>query len=142
MKTATHADVAEALADNLSKCADAIHHRVLKALAAYKGKPVPEAEQQALHALLDEELVLRQRANGMYADAAVSVAAALGAHKVHLASVTQVALDKIRTIDHIGGAVGLVAALSAFAGAAVSGQPGPALSALEKLDTHVRSMMA
>lgn len=142
MKHANSPDVAEALADNLTQCADALHQRVLNTLSTYKGAPVPPAEQKALHALLDQEMVLRQRANGMYADAAIAVANSLGAHKVKLTSVTQLALERIKSIARVTDAVGLAAALATFAGAAVAGQPAGALVALEKLDAHMRSMAA
>lgn len=133
---------AEALADNLSQCADAIHERVVKAIQAYAGSEVPASEQAALRTLWDQELVLRQRANGLYAEAAASAIATLGEHRSQLGLVTGKALEKIRTIARVGDAVGLVAALAALAGAAALGQPGPILLALGKLRTQVTAIAA
>lgn len=133
---------AEALADKLSQCADAIHERVVKAIKAYEGRDVPASEQAALRTLWDQELVLRQRANGLYAEAAASAIATLGEHREQLARVTTKALEKIKTITRVGDAVGLVAALAALAGAAALGQPAPIILALGKLRKQVTSMAA
>ena len=133
---------AEVLADNLSQCADAIHERVVKAIKAYEGRDVPASEQAALRTLWDQELVLRQRANGLYAEVAAEAIATLGEHRDQLARVTGKALEKIRTITKVGDAVGLVAALATLAGAAALGQPAPIIAALAKLRTQVTAMAA
>ncbi|HYE38588.1 MAG TPA: hypothetical protein VEB23_01570 [Ramlibacter sp.] len=133
---------AEVLADNLSQCADAIHERVVKAIKAYEGRDVPAAEQAALRTLWDQELVLRQRANGLYADVAADAIATLGEHRDQLGRVTGKALEKIKTITKVGDAVGLVAALATLAGAAALGQPAPIIAALAKLRTQVTAMAA
>lgn len=131
---------AEALADSLSECADAIHERVVKTIKGYDGKEVPAAEQAALRTLWDHELVLRQRANGLYAEAAAAAIATLGEHKAQLTRLTGVALEKIKTITRVGDTVGLVAALATLAGAAALGQPAPILAALDKLRTQVTAV--
>lgn len=133
---------AEVLADNLSQCADAIHERVVKAIKAYEGRDVPASEQAALRTLWDQELVLRQRANGLYAELAADAIATLGDHRDQLGRVTGKALEKIRTIAKVGDAVGLVAALATLAGAAALGKPAPIIAALAKLRTQVTAMAA
>lgn len=142
MSEHTSRNGAEALADNLSACADAIHARVVAAIKAYEGRDVPPAEQAALRSLWDQELVLRQRANGLYAEAAASAIATLGAHREQLTGLTGKAQEKIRTIARVGDVVGLVAALAALAGAAALGQPAPILAALGKLRTQVAAVAA
>ncbi|MFD2365886.1 hypothetical protein [Pseudoduganella sp. GCM10020061] len=142
MSESSNRNGAEALADKLSECADAIHERVVNTIKGYEGRDVPASEQAALRMLWDHELVLRQRANGLYAEAAASAVATLGEHREQLTRITGTALDKIKTIRKVGDAVGLVAALAALAGAAALGQPAPIIAALAKLRTQVTAMAA
>lgn len=121
----------EQLADQLSACADALHARLMRELHAYHGKPVPAKVQDALRALLDDEQVLRQRANGLYAGAAASIVSGLGQPQKHLVALAADAAGKIKTITRIGDAMGLVARLLGLAAAAATGQPAPILLALE-----------
>lgn len=133
---------AEALADQLSECADEIHARMVATIKAYDGRELPPAEQAALRTLWDHELVLRQRANGLYTQAAASAIAGLGEHKAQLSLLTAQAAEKIKTIARVSDAVGLVAALAALAGAAALGEPAPIVAALGKLRTQVTAMAA
>lgn len=135
----TPADI-EALADQLSGIADAIHKRVVKSIAAYKGKPVPEAEQAAARALIDHELELRQRAGGLYADAAVLVVKSLGKSQQHVLAQTAAAAEKIRKIAHIGQVVGMVASVLGLAAAAATAQPVAILGALDKLRASIKGV--
>jgi hypothetical protein len=121
------------LADQLSACADRIHERVMRDIKAYNGRPVPEARQNAARALLDDEVVLRQHANGLYADAATSIVKTLGKSQAHVIALTADAAEKIRKIALIGDAMGLVGGLLALAAAAASGQAVPVIAALEKI---------
>ena len=61
------------LADQLSACADQIHERVMKEIRSYQGGPVPEGVQATARALLEDETLMRQRANSLYADAAAFI---------------------------------------------------------------------
>lgn len=128
------------LADHLSACADRIHERIMRDIKAYNGKPVPEAQQDAARALLDDEVVLRQRANGLYADAAASIVKTLGKSQAHIVALTADAAEKIRKIGLIGDVTGLVGGLLALAGAAASGQAVPVIAALEKIRVHLLAM--
>ncbi|MDQ2989644.1 MAG: hypothetical protein M3R60_11150, partial [Pseudomonadota bacterium] len=98
----------EALADQLSACADEIHARVMKDIKAHSGGPFSDAEQATARALLDDELLLRQRANSLYADAATYVVKTLGKPQAHVMQLTADAAEKIRKIAMIGDVVGLV----------------------------------
>lgn len=132
----------EALADQLSGLADEIHARVVKSLKAYQGKPVPEAEQAAARALLDHELELRQRANGLHADAAILVVGALGKSQQQVLAMTAAAAEKIRKIAYLGQVTGLVASLLGLAAAAATAQPVAILGALDKVRSSIKAVKA
>jgi hypothetical protein len=131
-----------ALADQLSACADQLHERVLKEIRSYGGKPVPEAVQDKARALLDDETLLRQRANGLYADAAAYIVKGLGKPQAHLVKLTADAAEKIRKIGVIGEVTGLVGGLLTLAGAAATGQPVAILAAIEKVEKHGKALNA
>jgi hypothetical protein len=132
----------EALADQLTACADALHKRIVKAVKEHNGKPVPEADQAAARALFDDELVLRQRANGLYADAATLVVKTLGKSQAHVLQLTADAAEKIRKIGYIGQVTGMVASLLGLAAAAGTGEPTIILGALEKLRLSIKGVQA
>lgn len=130
------------LADQLSACADQIHERVMREIRAYGGKPVPEKVQATARALLEDEVLLRQRANSLYADAATFIVKALGKPQAQLVKLTADAAEKIRRIGVIGEVTGLVAGLLALAGAAATGQAAPVLLALDKVHKQVKAIEA
>jgi hypothetical protein len=132
----------EALADQLSVCADQIHARVMKDIKAHNGGAVSDAEQATARGLLDDELLLRQRANSLYADAATYVVKTLGKPQQHVMELTVAAAEKIRKIAMIGDVVGLVGGLLSLAAAAATGQPLPILAALDKVRVQVKSVRA
>lgn len=132
----------EALADQLSACADEIHARVMKDIKAHNGGPVSDVEQATARGLLDDELLLRQRANSLYADAATYVVKTLGKPQRHVLELTAAAAEKIRKIAMIGDVVGLVGGLLSLAGAAATGQAAPILVALEKIRTQLQAVRA
>jgi hypothetical protein len=133
---------AEALADQLSACADALHARILKDLKARGAGQVDEAAMAAARALLDEELLLRQRANALYADAAGQVVGALGQQQQHIATLTAAAAERIRTIGVIADLTGVVGALAQLGAAAAAGQAAPVVTAVEALSKQVKSLAA
>ena len=132
----------EALADQLSACADEIHARVMKDIKAHNGGPFSDAEQATARALLDDELLLRQRANSLYADAATYVVKTLGKPQQHVMELTVAAAEKIRKIAMIGDVVGLVGGLLSLAGAAATGQAAPILAALKKIRDQLKAVKA
>jgi hypothetical protein len=129
----------EALADELSACADQIHARVMKDIKSHSG-PFSDAEQATARALLDDEVLLRQRANSLYADAATYVVKTLGKPQQHVLELTAAAAEKIRKIAVIGDVVGLVGGLLSLAGAVATGQAAPILAALAKIHTQVKAV--
>ncbi len=132
----------EALADQLSACADQIHARVMKDIKSHNGGPFSDAEQATARALLDDEVLLRQRANSLYADAATYVVKTLGKPQAHVIELTAAAAKKIRQITTIGDVAGLVGGLLSLAGAAATGQAAPILSALDNIRTQIKAVQA
>jgi hypothetical protein len=140
----------EALADQLSICADELHTRLKREAAALAGAPAdspgasaPWAHRRAaLVALFDDEQVLRQRANSLYADAATAVVRDLGKPQGHVIALTHAAAEQIRKIGLVSDAVGLVAGLLALAGAVASAQAGPVLAALETVRVQLKAVKA
>lgn len=131
----------EALADQLSACADELHARVMKSIKSHEGD-FNDAEQATVRALLDDELLLRQRANSLYTDAATYVVKTLGQPQQHVMQLTADAAEKIRKIAMIGDVVGLVGGLLSLAGAAATGQAAPILVALEKIGKQIKAVQA
>ena len=78
----------EALADQLCACADEIHKRVMKDLNAHNGGPISETEQTIARALLEDEILLRLRAGGLYADAATHTVKSLGHSQQQIVELT------------------------------------------------------
>jgi hypothetical protein len=130
----------EELADKLSACADSIHERVMRDIRRSQQEhhgEVPEAEQSVARALLDAEVELRQRADRLYADAAVCIVGSLGKSQAHLVALTADAAKKIQTITRIGDGITLVARLLGLAAAAATGQVLPILAAVDLLKTQL-----
>lgn len=128
----------EALADQMSVIADEIHKRVMKEIKSHNGGPVSDAEQAAARALLDDEILLRQRANGLYAEAATYVVQSLAVSQQQLIALTTAAAEKIRTIDRIAAVTGVAGALLRLAGAVAAGNPVPIVAAIERLSKQVK----
>ena len=124
------------LADQLSSFADGLHERIMLEIRSHAGLTIPEAKRDAMRALFDDETLLRQRANSLYADAAAFAIQGLGRPQAHLIELTKDAAQKIRRIGMIGETAGLVGGLLALAGAAMAGKPGGIVLALEKIRLH------
>ena len=138
---ATTAQV-EALADQLSAIADDIHKRVMHDIRAHNGGPISDVEQAIARALLDDEILLRQRANGLYADAATYVVQSLGVSQQKLLDLTAEAGEKIRKINRIASIAGLAGALLMLAGAVASGKPPAIVAAVERMSKQVKLVKA
>lgn len=130
------------LADQLSACADQLHERIMRDIRAYEGRTVPERVQATARALLEDEVILRQRANGLYADAATFIVKSLGKSQQGVVALTTEAAEKIRKIALIGDVTGLVAGLLHLAGAAATGQAAPIIMALDKIRTQMKAIEA
>lgn len=130
------------LADSLSTIADQLHERIMREIRGYGGGSVPDQVQATLRKLFDDETVLRQRANALYADAASYVIQGLDQPQSRLVALTTDAAHKIRRIGVIGEVTGLVGGLLLLAGAVASGKPTPVVLALEKIHLHAKTLDA
>ena len=131
------ADQIEAVADQLTASADQLHASIMRAIKTSDG-----GDPDTARALLDDELVLRQRANSLYGDAAAFVVGKLGQSQQHIIALTGAANEQLAKIAALADAVSLVGALLAFAGAVITRQPAPILAALEKIAHQVQSVKA
>lgn len=147
MTHTTQVDI-EALADSLSASADALHARLMRAIRQRPadGQPAPAGQsappaisQAAAQALFENEVILRQRANGLYLEAATLAAAGLGGLQQQLLDVTAQAQEKIRKIDRIKDLVALTGELLALAAAVATGAPERLIAPYEKLKQRVES---
>lgn len=128
----------EALADSLSASADALHTRLMSAL---RQKP-PAVAQPLAQTLFENEVALRQRANGLYLEAAVLAASGLGGTQKQLLDVTARAQDKIRKIEHVKDLIQLTGELLSLAAAIAAGKPDRLAEPYENIKHHLEAMGA
>jgi hypothetical protein len=131
----------EQLADQIGACADALHTRIMREINAYQGGPVPARAQDAARKLLDDEQLLRERANGMYADAAALIVHTLGKPQQHIMALTADAAQKLAKITKLSDAMGIVGRLLEITGAALTGNPVLILRSLEDMH-HMLDLLA
>lgn len=136
-------DDIEALADSLSANADALHARLMRAIR----KPVPGAppglpgiSHGVAQALFENEVALRQRANGLYLDAAVLAASGLGGHQQRILDLTARANEKIEKIDRVKALVDIAAVLLTLGAAVASGKPEQIIKPLENLKHQIEDI--
>jgi hypothetical protein len=137
----TPADI-EALADELSTAADTIHQRIIQDIERRKGAELPETDQAAIRVLLDDEMVLRQRANALYAAAAAVTVKTLAQPQAQVVKLTQDAAAKVRNIVRLSDALTVTGALAVVAGAVATGNPVAIVTALDKLRRTVMAAEA
>lgn len=117
----------EDFAEELTKCADSIHDRLMKAI---KNKEIEHSEAQLI---FQDEVVLRQRANSLYIDAANCVVAEVGDSQRSILDLIDTAGEKIKAIKKIANFIELVADLLVLAAAAYAAKPEPILAALKEM---------
>lgn len=138
----------EALADSLSACADALHTRLMRAIRkpapgappADDGAIAPGLSEGVAQALFENEVTLRQRANGLYMEAAVLAAGGLGGAQQQLLDLTAQAQEQIRKIKRLKDLIDITADLLALAGAVAAGKPEHLASPLEKIKKHLAAL--
>jgi len=151
----------EALADSLSACADILHTRLMRAIR--HGPPAPEdsatptaapasspasgsidqgLSQGAAQALFENEVALRQRANGLYLEAAELAGLGLGGQQQVLLDLAVQAQDKIRRINRLKDMVSLLADLLSLGAAVAAGKPEHLGPPVEKLRRHLADLQA
>lgn len=115
----------EQLADALSACADALHTRIMREIKDGKLGLDPA------RTLFEDEVLLRERANALYAQAATLAVGGLGTSQQKLLGLTNEAKDKIQRVQGIANAAALASSLLGLAGAALTGKPQGIVRALE-----------
>jgi hypothetical protein len=150
----------EALADSLSACADILHTRLMRAIR--RSPHAPEAgatpapasgsasagsidqglSQGAAQALFENEVALRQRANGLYLEAAELAGLGLGGQQQILLDLAVQAQDRIRRINRIKDMVSLLADLLSLGAAVAAGKPEHLGPPVEKLRRHLADLQA
>jgi hypothetical protein len=131
----------EALADGLCACADQLHARIMKDIKSHQGD-FSDAEQATFRALNDDEQLLRQRADSLYAEAAKLVVKGLPEAQAHIIALTAAAAEKIRKIGMVGETLGLVGGLLSLAGSVATGNLGGIVTAFGQVRTHLAGVEA
>ena len=124
------------LADSVVCIADDLHERILQEIASYNGRTMPDAQKALLRALTDDELLLRQYAHALYANATTFVIPDLAQPQHRLMALTAEAAEKIRRIGVIGEVTGLVGGILLLVGSIARGQFSQVGTALEKMQRH------
>ena len=140
----------EALADSLSACADVLHARLMRAIRSSLPAPAQALpgsidhglSQGAAQALFENEVALRQRANGLYLDAAELAGLGLDGQQQVLLELAAQAQEKIRRINRLKDMVSLLADLLALGAAVAAGKPEHLGAPLEKLRRHLADLQA
>jgi hypothetical protein len=121
----------EELADNITLCADSIHNYLMNAISRR------EIDKNKAQLIFQDEVSLRQRANGLYIDAANCVVKRLAVSQEDLISVIATAKERIATIGEIQSFIDLTADLLMLAAACYAGNPAPILAALKEVRKDV-----
>jgi len=124
----------EALADNMTKCADSIHDRLKKAI---KNK---EIDQYTAQSIFQDEATMRQRADSLYIDAANCVVEDLAESQKSVMTLIDTAKETIKTIENIARFIDLIADLLVLAAAAYAAKPAPILAALKEVKDDVDAL--
>lgn len=124
------------VADSVVCVANDLHERILEEIASYNGRTMPDAQKALMRALTDDELLLRQYAHALYANAATFVIHDLAAPQHRLMALTTEAAEKIRHIGVISEVTGLVGGILLLVGSIARGQFSQVGAALEKIQGH------
>jgi hypothetical protein len=114
----------EAFADKLTESADAIHERLMTAIKKN------EIDRPHAQAVLQDEMLLRQRANSLYIDAAEYVVEGLAESQKSLIDAIDTAQARIRTFKKVARAIDVLADLLVLVAAVYATEPGPIVAAL------------
>jgi hypothetical protein len=148
----------ETLADSLSACADELHVRIMKALRSNPpGGPVRDADgaapegapaslengisHGAAQALFENEVALRQRANGLYVDAALLAGAGLGSAQQDMLYLVATARRRIRNASMLKDVIALTADMLGLAAAIAAARPEHLPAAVESIKQHLAQLM-
>jgi len=124
----------EAFAIKITGCADSIHDRLMTAI---KNK---EIDQFTAQSIFQDETILRQRANGLYIDAANCVVDGLAESQKSMIDLIDKAKEKIKKIKAIEIFIDLIADLLVLAAAAYAAKPAPTLAALKEVKEDIDAL--
>ena len=124
----------EALADNLTECADSIRDRLKKAI---KNK---EIDQYTAQSIFQDEAILRQRANSIYIGAANCVVDGLTESQKNVMALIDTAKETMKRIEDIGRFIDLIADLLVLGAAAYAAKPAPILAALKEVSEDIDTL--
>jgi hypothetical protein len=126
MALATEQDIVT-LADQLTASADALHARLRAALRA------GGVDQASAQGLFQDEVILRQRANALYTEAARCTVQGLALTQKELLEVLEAANKRIRRSRTLAGSLDLFGDLLVLAAAVCTAEIGPIAAALHKV---------
>ena len=129
--TLTNLEEVEALAIQLTACANSIHDRLMIGI---KNKDVNQYEAQLI---LHDATRLRQHANCLYLDAANCVVDGLPESENDILDVIISATDNIKTIKTTANFINIIADLLALASAAYAAKPGPIIASIKEVRDDV-----
>jgi len=130
------------LADSVVYIADQLHERILEEIACYQDRTMPDSQKAVMHALMDDELLLRQRAQALYAEATNCVIHGLDQPQRHLMALTAAAAEQIRHIGVIAETTELVGEILSLVGGIATGQLSHVEAALENIKLHHTALKA
>jgi hypothetical protein len=133
MALTTQAQI-ETVAAELNNCADIIHERLMKAV---KRK---EIERPAAQLIFQDEIILRQKANGLYINAANGVVTGLAETQKSLLETIGAAKQKLKKINDIATFIDLTADLIVLAAAISAAKPPAILAALKEIKKDCEAM--
>jgi beta-phosphoglucomutase-like phosphatase (HAD superfamily) len=124
----------EEMADKLTESADSIHERLMKAIRD------KEIDQPNAQSIFQDEAILRQRANGLYIDAANSVITDLKQSQTSVIALVDTANKKIKRIRDITKFIDLIADLLVLASAVYAAKPSPIITALQEVKSDIEAI--
>jgi len=130
------------LADSIVHIANQLHERILKEIACYQDRTMPATQKAVMHTLMDGELLLRQHAQALYADASTCVIHGLDQPQTRLMALTAAAAEQIRHIGVISESTGLVGGILSLVGGIATGRLSQVEAALENIKLHHTALKA
>ena len=121
-------------ADALTRSADSIHDRLLAAIRNN------EVDHPTAQMIFQDESILRQRANGLYIDAASCVVAGLDEAQKSVIDLVDTANARMRKIKEMAQLIDLVADLLLLATATYAAKPRPIIAALTEVRPDVEAL--
>ena len=130
------------LADSVVHIADQLHERILEEIACYQDRIMPDSQKAVMHTLMDDELLLRQHAQALYAEATTYVIHGLDQPQRHLMALTAAAAEQIRHIGVIAETTGLVGEILSLVGGIATCRLSQVEAALESIKLHHTALKA